>query len=118
MEPIIKIPMFLLVIVVLLIAALFGIWLYSYLRNHNLEQIRKQVYDLFVAAENKFYGKAQGKQKMKWVVSQARLLLPNWLHNLLTDEALEKIIQTWFDCIKDLLDDGKANRSSARKNVK
>lgn len=115
MEPIIKIPMFLLVIAVLLIVALFGVWLYSYQRNHNLEQIRERVYKLFVVAENKFYGSEQGKQKMKWVVSQARMLLPSWLRNLLTDEALERIIQAWFDCVKDLLDDGKANGTGKAK---
>ena len=115
MEPII--PMYLLVVLVLLVVALFGIWLYSYLRNHSLEQIRKRVYDLFVIAENKFYGSEQGKQKMKWVVSQARMLLPDWLHNLLTEEALERIIQAWFDCVKDLLDDGKANGSGKAAKV-
>lgn len=48
---------------------------------------------------------------MKWVVSQARRLLPGWLQAIISEEALEKIIQIWFDEVKDLLDDGKVNGS-------
>ena len=48
---------------------------------------------------------------MKWVVSQARKLLPEWMQMFISTETLEKIIQAWFDGIKDLLDDGKMNGS-------
>ncbi len=48
---------------------------------------------------------------MKWVIQQARGLLPSWLQVVITDAALEKMLEKWFKGIKDLLDDGKINAS-------
>ena len=48
---------------------------------------------------------------MKWVVSQARKLLPKWAQALISEDTLMNIIQAWFDGVKDLLDDGKMNHS-------
>ena len=76
-----------------------------------LEGIRVEVYELFRKAERKYNESGQGKQKLKWVVSQARKLLPAWLQVILTETALEKIIDAWFKGVKDLLDDGKVNGS-------
>ena len=47
---------------------------------------------------------------MKWVLSQARMLLPKWAQVLITEEFLEKVIEGWFQAVKDLLDDGKYNK--------
>lgn len=44
---------------------------------------------------------------MKWVINKARGLLPTWVQMTITEEVFEKIIQYWFDGIKELLDDGK-----------
>ena len=52
-----------------------------------------------------------GQQKLKWVVQQARGLLPKWLQIIITEEMLLKVIDVWFDGVKDLLDDGKVNGS-------
>lgn len=84
---------------------------YSYFKDKTLEQIRGDVYQLVLKAEHIYQESSTGKQKMKWVVSQARKLLPGWLQAIITDEVLQKIIQVWFDEIKDLLDDGKVNGS-------
>lgn len=85
---------------------------YIYYRDKSLAEIRADVYHLFLQAEHKYTETESGKQKMKWVVSKARSLLPTWLQFIIDDEFLYEIIQVWFDAVKDLLDDGKMNKSS------
>ena len=101
-----------LAIIVLVVGVLFaGVSLYIYLRNRTLEEIRYDVYQLFLHAEHRYEESGTGKQKMKWVLSQARMLLPKWAQVLITEEFLEKVIEGWFQAVKDLLDDGKYNKS-------
>ena len=52
---------------------------------------------------------------MKWVVQQARGLLPKWLQTLLSEDALMITIDWWFKEVKDLLDDGKVNGSQEKE---
>lgn len=105
------VPFWVLVIIGLLLVLSVVAMVFSYLRNRTLEQVREDVYRLFLKAEHSFKESSAGKQKMKWVVQQARKLLPGWLQAVISDDTLEKVIQTWFDGIKDLLDDGKVNGS-------
>lgn len=100
------------VILTVLFVALFVISMVAYFKERTLDQIRKDVYDLFLKAEHKYKESGQGKQKMKWVIGRARLLLPVWLQVIMTEEMFEKLIQIWFDGVKDLLDDGKMNSSN------
>lgn len=101
----------LLLIGILILASV--IWMgISYLKDKTLDEIRGDVYQLVLAAEHKYKESASGKQKMKWVVSQARKLLPEWVQTIVSDEIFEDIIQVWFDEVKDLLDDGKVNGSN------
>ena len=88
-----------------------GITLYRYFKEKSLNEIRADVYQLFLEAEHRYTESKQGKQKLKWVVYRARELLPAWLHMFITEAALEKIIDLWFRAVKDLLDDGKYNKS-------
>lgn len=88
-----------------------GAGLYFYFRDRTLNEIRADVYQKFVEAENNPNFTKKGKQKMKWVLSQARMLLPKWAQVLITEEFLEKVIEGWFQAVKDLLDDGKYNKS-------
>ena len=91
------------------------IWMgYTYLKNRTLDEIRGDVYQLVLKAEHTYRLSSSGKQKMKWVVSQARKLLPGWMQIIISEEMLQKIIQVWFDEVKDLLDDGKMNGSQKR----
>lgn len=92
------------------LAALLVVVLIAYLKEKSLDKIRGDVYQLFLKAKRKFAGN-EGKQKMMWVVDQARNLLPNWLQIIVTEEMFEKILQQWFNCIEDLLDDGEMNNS-------
>lgn len=101
-----------LIIVIVLGILGTGIGIYIYMKDKTLEQIRLQVYDLFLVAESTYIASKSGKQKMKYVISKARLLLPKWLQFFITDELLEILIQEWFDAVKDLLDDGKYNKST------
>ena len=96
-----------LIFVIVVGVILVGTGLYVYLRNRSMEEIRADVYHLFLVAEHTFTESGSGKQKMEWVISKARGLLPGWLQSFVTDEVILRIIQGWFTAVKDLLDDGK-----------
>ncbi len=106
-----QIPMPILVLAILVLAVLTIVMTYQYLKLKGLEGIRKNVYQFFLKAERAYKTSGQGKQKLKWVVQQARGLLPKWLQLFISEAALEKIVDAWFLGVKDLLDDGKVNRS-------
>lgn len=106
-----QIPAPILIAVLILWAILTIVIVYQYAKMKGLEGIRKKVYDLFLRAEKRFTESKQGKQKLKWVVQQARELLPRWLQVVISEEALMTIIDWWFREIKDLLDDGAINGS-------
>jgi hypothetical protein len=94
-------------IIVVIITMIF------YLKDKSLSEIKKDVYGLFVDAEHEFEP-GEGKQKMEWVVSKARLLLPKWLQLIISDEMLERLIELWFQAIKALLHDGKEHKGEAK----
>ena len=102
------------IIAILVIIALLvglGITAYLYFKEKTLNEIRADVYQLFLKAEHIYKESKQGKQKMKWVAAQARMLLPDWLDMFITEATLENILEMWFRATKDLLDDGKYNKS-------
>lgn len=98
-----------LVIITIIFAVLFLIGAVEYFKSKTLDDIRADVYKLFLRAEHNFKESHSGKQKMKWVIGRARGLLPVWVQMIVTEEMFEGIVQFWFDGIKDLLDDGKIN---------
>ena len=100
------------IIMAVLIALHLGI---TYLCNKSMSDIRADVYQLFLAVENNPKFRKTGKAKMKWVLGQARGLLPGWMRIFVTDVFLERVIEGWFVAIKDLLDDGKINKSHKRE---
>ena len=83
---------------------------YLYLRDKTLNDIRADVYQLILKAEH-IYKSGEGQTKMKYVIQKARLLLATWAQFFITDALLEKVVQIWFEAVKDLLDDGKLNKS-------
>lgn len=102
-----------LTIIVLVVGILFaGVFMYVYLRNKTLEEIRYDVYQLFLEAEHMYEETGAGKEKMEWVINHARCLLPEWLQMFITEDFLYGVLQKWFDAVKDLLDDGKLNKSA------
>lgn len=104
-------------IIVVTVIALVGLAVgaYIYFRNRSLEEIRGDVYHLFLRAEHMYLKSGSGKQKMKWVISKARGLLPEAVQLFVTDEFLERVVESWFRAVKDLLDDGKYNKSVGTK---
>ena len=106
------IPVWLIVFVAAVVILTIIAMTVTYLKNRSIEDIRADVYQLILKAEHIYEESGSGKQKMKWVVSQARKLLPQWAQALISEETLMNIIQIWFDGVKDLLDDGKMNDSS------
>lgn len=106
------------IIIILLIAiAVIGVAasIFTYLRDKSIEDIRADVYQLFLKAEHTYLETGTGKQKMKYVIQQARGMLPAWVQFFITDELLEKVVEEWFKAVKDLLDDGKLNKSAERE---
>lgn len=73
------------------------------------------VYQLILKAEHIYNESGQGKQKLKYVVSQERGLLPQWLRIFVTEDAMMKVIDEWYKGVKDLLDDGKVNGSQEKE---
>lgn len=100
------------IIFIVITLAILTAGLYFYVRDKSLSEIREDVYQLFLKAEHKPEFAESGKQRMKWVLSQARMLLPNWVQVFITDTFLEKVVEGWFRAVKDLLDDGKMNKSA------
>ena len=99
------------IVSLVVIVILVGLAIYMYLKNTSLEQIRYDVYQLFLKAEHEFTETKSGKQKLEWVVQKARSLLPSWARLIISEEMLYIVIDEWFDAVKDLLDDGKINKS-------
>ena len=104
-----QVPAPILILAVLVVVT--AVVVYQYAKAKGLEGIRKEVYELFLRAEHRFKESGQGEQKLRWVVQQARGLLPKWMQVIVSDEVLLKIIDWWFKEVKDLLDDGKVNGS-------
>ena len=99
------------ILVILFFTIVLGAGVYFYFRDKTLNEIRADVYQKFLEAEHNPNFTKKGKQKIKSVLSQARMLLPKWAQLFITEEFLEKVVEGWFQAVKDLLDDGKYNKS-------
>lgn len=108
------IPIPVLLLLVLLLVVVTAVIVFQYMKMKGLEGIREDVYKLILKAEHMYSQSGSGKQKMKWVISQARGLIPSWLQPFITEDMLTVLIEKWFCGVKDLLDDGKINNSSGR----
>lgn len=106
-----QIPVPVLIIALAILFVITVVIAVQYLKQKGLEGIREDVYQLILRAEHIYKESGQGQQKLKWVVQQARGLLPKWLQIFITEDALMRIIDKWFLGVKDLLDDGKVNNS-------
>ena len=106
-----QIPLPILVVALVILVAITVVMAYQYAKMRGMDGIRGDVYQLILKAEHVYNASGQGEQKLKWVVQQARGLLPKWLQVIMSEEVLLKIIDWWFKEVKDLLDDGKVNSS-------
>lgn len=114
LDLILKIPVPVLLILVVVLAITTIYMAYQWAKMKGLDGIRMETYKLFLKAEKRYKESGAGQQRLKWVVSEARKLLPDWLQLVVTEENLERIIKAWFVGIKDLLDDGKINSSQKK----
>lgn len=106
-----QIPMPVLIVALAILLIVTLVIVIQYMKVKGLDGIRMDVYQLILRAEHMYKESGQGQQKLKWVVQQARGLLPKWLQVFVTEEAMIKIIEKWFRGVKDLLDDGKVNQT-------
>ena len=97
------------VLILAVIGVIIAIFvLIKLIQKVGLEKIRAGVYQLFLEAEHNFQS-GYGKEKFEYVVNLAKNLVPAPFNIFITDTLLRKVVQAWFDMIKDLLDDGKLN---------
>ena len=69
---------------------------------------RKDIYKWFVKAEHEY---SLGSEKMQYVLDNTYDYLPAPVKMFINREVYEIILQYLFDCVKELLDDGKVNKS-------
>ena len=100
------------VICVIVAMVTIGITVYLYIRDNTIEGIREDAYQLFLKAEHMYTESNSGQEKMKWVLTQIHNIMPGWARLFISESTLEYIVQMWFNAIKDLLDDGKYNKST------
>lgn len=87
-----------------------------YLKQNSLDQIRADVYQVILKAEHIYYYGDNIKKK-RYVIRQARGMIPPAISILISDKMLETIIEFWFKSVKDLLDDGKMNGGTITKTT-
>ena len=75
-----------------------------------MEKTRAYIYKLFVEAENAFQ-QGENTEKFEYVIQFSKSAIPAPFNLFITEKTLRKVIQLWFDLCKDLLDDGKLNKS-------
>jgi hypothetical protein len=83
----------------------------KYIRHVGLEAIRERVYAAFLEAEYEFQH-GENTEKFEYVINIAKSAIPAPFNLFITENLLRKVVQAWFDLVKDLLDDGKFNASS------
>lgn len=84
--------------------------LVKYVQYVGLEKIRADVYQGFIKAEHLFK-EGDNTAKFNYVVELAKMSIPAPFNLVISEALLRKVIQLWFDLCKDLLDDGKLNKS-------
>lgn len=105
------IPLPLIVALIICLVLVTAYMAYEHAKLKGLDGIRAEVYQLMLQAEHAYLQSGTGKQKLKYVVSRARSLLPGWLQFFVSEDFLMDLIDAWFREVKDLLDDGKINES-------
>lgn len=83
----------------------------KYVRHVGLEAIRERVYKAFIEAENDFQ-QGENTEKFEYVINIAKTAIPAPFNLFITESLLRKVVQAWFDLVKDLLDDGRFNGTS------
>lgn len=103
--------MFILAIIGLVVAIFV---LVKLVQKIGLDKIRGEVYQLFLDAEHEFQ-EGENDEKFEYVINAAKAFIPAPFNLIITESLLRRVIQSWFDLVKDLLDDGKMNGTSTEE---
>jgi hypothetical protein len=96
---------------VILIAATFVAYVIHLILTKQWTKLREQAYALMLSAE-RLYGDDAGKEKFEAVFQSLYFtLIPAWLRPFVTEDAMRKKLQEWYELAKDFLDDGEINES-------
>lgn len=102
------------IIFIVVVVAIAIFLVIKLIQKIGVEKVRQVVYQGFVEAENQFkYG--ENSEKFEYVVNLAKSAIPTPFNLFITEATLKKVIQLWFDLCKDLLDDGKLNKTSTEE---
>jgi hypothetical protein len=99
------------IVLALIGIAIAAFLIVKYVRHVGLEAIRERVYKAFVEAEHEFQ-QGDNTEKFEYVINIAKSAIPAPFNLFITESLLRKVVQAWFDLVKDLLDDGKFNGTS------
>lgn len=88
-----------------------GIILLCYMLVKLNQNIRLKAYEFFLKAEHEFISGA-GENKMDYVLENVYDYLPTIIRFFISQDMMKSLLQKLFNEIKDLLDDGKSNKST------
>ncbi len=95
---------------IIVIAIIFLIYLLIKVNR----KVRLKAYELFLKAEHEFIS-GHGENKMDYVLENIYSYLPTTIRIFISSNMLRSLVQEMFNEIKDLLDDGKRNKSTKGK---
>ena len=101
---------------ILLCLAVF-FYVFYLILNKRWEKLRKLAYKFILQAENEITGTKRGQERFEFVIKELYLLIPKWLQLFITEESIKEKLHEWFNDVKDFLDDGKINNSTAFKKA-
>jgi len=85
--------------------------------NKKWTRLREDAYKFIRLAEKAITGTKKGQERFDLVLSQLYNLIPPWIGFFLPENLMKQILQKWFNTIKDSLDDGKINNSTASSDT-
>ncbi len=95
--------------ILLCAAALFYVFYLAW--NKRWDEFRMLAYKFILQAEKGITGSQKGQQRFNFVLEQLYNLIPAWLRFFISEKSMRDKLQSWFEEVKDYLDDGKINRS-------
>jgi hypothetical protein len=103
---------------ILLVLVLFVFIPMYFVVNKKWNELRTYAYKLIRVAEKNILGTKVGQERFDYVLQTLyNTLVPKWARPFITEEMVAEKLQTWFDDVKDYLDDGKVNKSAPRRRV-
>ena len=101
----------------LVVSALVLAYIIYLVINKKWKRLRMIANRLMLQAEQTIIGTKKGQERFEQVLTQVYLLIPVWIRIFVSRSQFEKILQKWFELIKDSLDDGKINNSVEKANI-